>query len=684
MILSDRTIREQLAAGRIAIDPLDDSCIQPSSVDLRLDRLFRVFLNHTMSVIDVRKDLSDLTQEVEISEGDAFILHPGEFVLGSTFEKISLPDDIVARIEGKSSLGRLGLLIHSSLPGSEQVLVRDGDRLVPTPIEQVVRKQQQAMVAAFDPDTFEVDYHEITGWYEGPPDRIFEVELGSGRRVRVTAGHNLFTLDRAGGITKVRTGALEPGVRVAIPRRLPDVATGLPEIAVVDLVPDPAPAKLSVAGPTVAAAFAAHDQLVADALRSEGHTAVGHYRRRATLPYHVAAQVPGLLTALGRDDVVAWRGGRNPVPARFGVDEDRAWLLGLYVAEGYRRAQQVVVSNTDQSILDRAAATLDGLGLTYHRGPEALSIGSSVLSALLDWMGTGGKAPTKRVPPAVFGWSRPLVEAFLAGVVDGDGSVDGGRTSVWTTSAGLVGDLLLLFTRLGRRAGSCRRPARGNAVPRWQVYAPDDEHKLLTSVPLPDELLVALRGAAGLTQAAAAQLAGYSHPTDLDNIERRRGRDAVRRSTLGRIRDAYVEAGASDDLATLDRLVDGDLLWDEVVAVHDTGVTETIFDLEVRPSGRKIENFLAGSGGVFVSNTAGFIDAGFSGHITLELSNVANLPITLYPGMKIGQVSFLQMTTPADVPYGSSKVGSKYQGQRGPTPSRYWENFTDDAAADGG
>ncbi len=114
MILSDRTIREQLAAGRIAIEPLDDSCVQPSSVDLRLDRLFRVFLNHTMSVIDVRKDLSELTQEVEISDGDAFILHPGEFVLGSTFEKISLPDDIVARIEGKSSLGRLGLLIHST------------------------------------------------------------------------------------------------------------------------------------------------------------------------------------------------------------------------------------------------------------------------------------------------------------------------------------------------------------------------------------------------------------------------------------------------------------------------------------------------------------------------------------------------------------------------------------------
>jgi dCTP deaminase len=114
MILSDRTIRAELEAGRIVIDPLDEQCIQPSSVDLRLDRLFRVFLNHTMPVIDVKEDLEDLTRLVEIGEGETFILHPGEFVLGSTYERVTLPNDLVGRIEGKSSLGRLGLLIHST------------------------------------------------------------------------------------------------------------------------------------------------------------------------------------------------------------------------------------------------------------------------------------------------------------------------------------------------------------------------------------------------------------------------------------------------------------------------------------------------------------------------------------------------------------------------------------------
>jgi dCTP deaminase len=114
VILSDRTIREELSSGRITIDPLGEGALQPSSVDLHVDRMFRVFRNHTSRVIDVKEDQTDLTELVEVGEGDAFILHPGEFALGSTSERVALPDDLVARLEGKSSLGRLGLLIHST------------------------------------------------------------------------------------------------------------------------------------------------------------------------------------------------------------------------------------------------------------------------------------------------------------------------------------------------------------------------------------------------------------------------------------------------------------------------------------------------------------------------------------------------------------------------------------------
>jgi deoxycytidine triphosphate deaminase len=375
VILSDKAIREELDSGGIVIDPLGDANVQPSSVDMHVDRYFRVFRNDTTPFIDPKKAQEDLTELVDVKDGAAFILHPGEFVLGSTLERVALGPDVVARLEGKSSLGRLGLLIHSSLPASEPVMVMVDGRLEPRPIGEVVRERLEGQVVSFDPETFEVAYHEITGWYEGPPDRIYEVRLASGRKVRITAGHNLFTLDPHGRLTKTRTAALGPGTAVAIPRVIPDPSSPLE---------------------------------------------------------------------------------------------------------------------------NRQVAARDGSGV-----------------ATLPRVGT-------------------------------------------------------------------------------------------------------------------------------------------------------------------DRLVDGDLLWDSVVEVRDTESVEPIFDLEVRPNGKKIENFLAGHGGVFVSNTAGFVDAGWDGHLTLELSNVANLPIAIYPGMKIGQISFLRMTEAAETPYGGEATRSKYQGQKGPTPSRYYLNFPED------
>src|SRR3979411_1860533 len=114
MVLSDVTIERLIAEGRIGIDPYDVSLLQPSSIDVRVDRYFRVFHNARYPFIDVKQPQEELTEEVEIQGDQPFILHPGEFVLGSTLERVSLPDDLVARLEGKSSLGRLGLLIHST------------------------------------------------------------------------------------------------------------------------------------------------------------------------------------------------------------------------------------------------------------------------------------------------------------------------------------------------------------------------------------------------------------------------------------------------------------------------------------------------------------------------------------------------------------------------------------------
>ena len=114
VLLSDRDIRTELASGRVVLDPYSPEMVQPSSIDVRLDRYFRLFDNHKYPVIDPAEEQPDLTRLVQVDGDEPFILHPGEFVLASTYEAVTLPDDVAARLEGKSSLGRLGLLTHST------------------------------------------------------------------------------------------------------------------------------------------------------------------------------------------------------------------------------------------------------------------------------------------------------------------------------------------------------------------------------------------------------------------------------------------------------------------------------------------------------------------------------------------------------------------------------------------
>jgi len=137
--LSDGTIRRLVEAGRIAIDPWDPSLVQPSSIDLRLGDSFRVFHNHRVTAIDLRDVPTNLTEEVTIGQDEAFVIHPGEFCLGRTLEWVELPDDVVARVEGKSSVGRLGLIVHATAgfvdPGWKGTLTLELNNLTRVPIK---------------------------------------------------------------------------------------------------------------------------------------------------------------------------------------------------------------------------------------------------------------------------------------------------------------------------------------------------------------------------------------------------------------------------------------------------------------------------------------------------------------------------------------------------------------------
>lgn len=173
MVLSDRSIRREIDAGNILIDPLGKGAIQPASVDLRLGNLFRVFRNSRIPFIDVKQEYPDLTELVTISGDDPFVLHPGEFALATTFERVRLPDTIVGRLEGKSSLGRLGLLIHSTAgyvdPGWDGHLTLELSNVANLPIAlyHEMKVSQISFLELSEPAEFPYGSKETGSKYQG-------------------------------------------------------------------------------------------------------------------------------------------------------------------------------------------------------------------------------------------------------------------------------------------------------------------------------------------------------------------------------------------------------------------------------------------------------------------------------------------------------------------------------------
>ena len=193
MLLSDRDIRAEIDAGRVALEPYDPQMIQPSSIDVRLDKFFRVFDNHKYAAIDPAVEQAELTRLVDVGPEGPFVLHPGEFVLGSTYESVTLPDDVAARLEGKSSLGRLGLLIHSTAgyvdPGWKGTLTLELSNVANLPIALYagMRIGQISFFKMSSPVERPYGSKELGSKYQGqsePTASAFHADFDRGRRTK--------------------------------------------------------------------------------------------------------------------------------------------------------------------------------------------------------------------------------------------------------------------------------------------------------------------------------------------------------------------------------------------------------------------------------------------------------------------------------------------------------------------
>jgi deoxycytidine triphosphate deaminase len=531
-VLSDRDIRAALDEGRVKIEPYDAQDLQPSSVDLHLDRSFRVFRNNRYPYIDVRAPQPDLTELLTVSDDEQFILHPGEFVLGQTLEWVELPDDLVARLEGKA----LAL-----------------DTPVPTPNGWRSMADIEVGDFVFDESGLPTEVLATTPPMLDRPCR--ELIFSDGQRIVADAQHQWVTVDKNGR----RYGRMRTSVRTT--------------------------------------------DDIAKTIRVRGE--LNHQvPLAAPVQYPTRIDLPIEPYTLG-----AWLGDGTTTKAEITcVDTE---ILAQVSGDGYA-VQRVAYAPHLYRI--------GGIGHTRNLVTGRFDRNASLSSKLRDL----GQMDGKYVPRAYLEADVAQRTALLQGLMDTDGYVDdvAGRCEFTSTNGGLADAVVELAASLGFRPIQSTGRAMLNGVdhgPRYRVkFTPD-------------------RPVFRLPRKLARQKAvgGRFH--------RFRAIDVVREVPSVPVRCIQVASPNGVFLASR-----------SFIPTHNSSL---------------------GRLGLLIHSTAGYVDPGWKGNLTLELSNVANLPIALYYGMKIGQISFFAMSSAVERPYGSEALGSKYQGQSEPTASEYHRDF---------
>lgn len=624
MILSDRDILKRLESGDLVVEPLDDPDlqIQPASIDLRLGREFLEFQRTNIPCIHPtsQREVSEYVDESHVDDGGEFILHPGDFVLGTTKERVEIPPDLIAHVEGRSSLGRLAIVVHASLPYDEPVFLwtpTEGFGLYE--IGEIVESETPARAVAFDPTTLAVSTHRVTDYITNPRQRIYRVRLSSGKTVHVTKDHNLFTIDAAGGVTRIPSEAAD-GSLVMVPEQIPNSPT---EQHILDLEAFGNPLDLPAS------------------VATDGGVVSAQHGNDASCTSNEATK-----------DVL----DGETVPVEFSVTPAFGWVIGLYLSAGTCDSDRLVFQDISDSSRERLTEWFEAFNTPAATSNSTVTVASPSWAHLFNMLLSVGKQ--KHLPKMVWNWPETVLEQILVGIHAGNQvpSID----ECTVPSQILASQLQYLNLRLGKPS------VRSTAAHRDDVTVSGPTDASTDLVPVPYRLLTSARQSAGLTpRQAVDQLSSITH-SELLAIERG-DRSSMSKQRLSNMHKLYRSHGA--DTRRLSHLCSGDVRFEKVMSVAKTGRVEKTYDLEVQPNGQLIENFIGGQGGIFLSNTAGLCDPGYKGQITLELSNLGTAPVALSPGMRVSQLTFTELTSPAERPYGAER-GSKYQGQTGPQASR--------------
>jgi len=495
-----------------------------------------------------------------------------------------------------------------SLPYDEVILVFGPNGYEFMKIGELVESQpREVKVVSFDPETLQIKLCEVTGYFKHPPSRIYEVRLRSGRRVKVTAGHSLFSLSKDGEVRPIPTRCLKPGDYVAIPRRLPPSPKPLTQLNVAKLlVRKNLHNNVFIKDVTVQKIFSlnANPSLMNFSRQvNRPYTTVRYWKKNSIMPLELYAKFNPQFSGLSPNAALYAARKNRKIPAIIDLDKEFAWLLGFYLAEGdIHRGRYVRLATKNENYAQRVIRFAEGLGVTASYNGKVVVINSVVLVKLLTALGIGKNSHEKRIPSIVFNLSLECVKAFMDGYFAGYGylNMKRGEITAATVSKDLPSDEMYLMLILGKIVRAT--PIRGETY----VVTPK-KGGLFDNLPTAtvNRLIKNLRRKSKLSQLAFTKfLNGAVSRSCLAEIEicyHKR----VKRLALSRFLRALPNAlKTTQEAKQLKALVLGDLAWDEVVEVIDTGREEPTYDLEVRPNGRKIENFLGGYGGIFLHNSA--------------------------------------------------------------------------------
>jgi dCTP deaminase len=637
----------------------EDLQIGPSSMDLRLGYEFGILNTRKIEMVDTKdmKKYSDYMKKEQHSAEEGVIVHPGEFILGGTLETVNVPSNLVARVEGRSSYGRLGIIVHASLPYDERILHWDeenGYRFLE--IGEIIEEELKGYAVSFDPETKEVSKFRITDFIENPPKDIYKVKTEKGREVKITEDHNLFTLNENGEIEKVKTQKVK-GELIAVPRKI-ETSEEVPEVELINL--------LNQEG-------LEEDVMISERGVVENTTIQNpemekYYRENDTAPLKNVSEV-------GQQAKLSFKQSTAEFPQKIKLDEQFAYTAGLFLAEGYQRRKQLIFSNKNKNYLGKVKDYFNRFDTIFYEKTgqnncTQLTISSAFLSKTFEAL----ELADKRIGDKLLDMPENCLEQLYQGLIDGDAAIRGERVEYYTSNKDLASDIGYLCSMLGK-AYSITYREREDGGDEYRLEISNNPHKLLQGVPTPSKLLKETRNEIEISMKQAASELGYSSKSSISNLEKREY-ETVKRRSLQKIAEYYRNRAKTKETkkkaVKLSQIANSDLLFDRVEKVKKIAEKKPNYDLEVQPNGQKIENFLGGHGGIFLSNTAGYIDPGFEGDITLEIQNLGNAPVKLYPEDRVCQVVFETMTDDAENPYGEKK-DTKYMGQTGATGSRLEE-----------